>query len=161
MLRFIGKTKSDDIITDTAAFLGLEKYATEIKKLEWLGLFSDDPLPAENNVMDVFSTLLQQKLAMADDDLDLIILYHEFYARFNSRKEKITSLLVDTGIPQGDSAMSRTVSLPAAIAAAMILEGKIKLSGVHIPVQAEIYNPVLDELESMGLKFLEKTTPVR
>jgi hypothetical protein len=43
----------------------------------------------------------------------------------------------------------------------MILEGKIKLSGVHIPVQSEIYNPVLGELESMGVKFLEKSGTVR
>ena len=93
---------------------------------------------------------------MEPEDLDLIVLYHQFYAEYKDHTERITSLLVDTGIPEGDSAMSRTVSLPAAIAAAMILEGKIKISGVHIPVQPEIYTPVLDELESMGLKFHDK-----
>lgn len=157
MLRLIDQQESSDIIKDTADYLGVETYSTVIKKLEWLGLFSDMPLPEENNVMDVFSTLLQKKLVMGKEDLDLIILYHEFYADYQDHSDKITSLLVDTGVPQGDSAMSRTVSLPAAIAAALILEGKINLSGVHIPVQPEIYNPVLAELETMGLNFREKT----
>jgi hypothetical protein len=53
--------------------------------------------------------------------------------------------------------MSRTVSLPAAIASAMLLNGEIKFPGVHIPIYPEIYNPVLAELEVMGLKCVEKT----
>ena len=57
--------------------------------------------------------------------------------------------------------MSRTVSLPAAIAAAMILDGEIKITGVHIPVMPEVYNPVLKELETMGVKFVEKTKPLQ
>jgi hypothetical protein len=47
--------------------------------------------------------------------------------------------------------------LPAAIAVKMIFEGKINIPGVHIPVIPEIYDPILDELEGMGIKFNEKT----
>ncbi len=39
----------------------------------------------------------------------------------------------------------------------MILEGKIDVKGVHIPVIPEIYNPILDELEGMDIVFKEKT----
>ncbi|MEA3239256.1 MAG: saccharopine dehydrogenase C-terminal domain-containing protein [Candidatus Bipolaricaulota bacterium] len=53
--------------------------------------------------------------------------------------------------------MSRTVGLPAAIATRLILEGKINLTGVQVPVMPQIYEPVLAELESMGIKFTEKT----
>jgi len=38
----------------------------------------------------------------------------------------------------------------------MILKNKIKLKGVQIPVIPELYNPILDELEEMGIKFSEK-----
>ena len=31
------------------------------------------------------------------------------------------------------------------------------MTGVHIPVIPEIYNPILDELEEIGIKFKEKT----
>ncbi len=158
MLKLIGQEESYDIIEDTAFFLGIEKHDTVMKKLEWLGLFSDEVIPDENNVMDVFSTLLQRKLAMAKDDLDLIVLYHHFIAQFKDHHTMITSTLVNTGIPEGDTAMSRTVSLPAAIAASLILEDKIKIKGVHIPVLPEIYNPVMQELEQMGINFVEEST---
>jgi len=158
--RLIEKDESADIIEDTARYLGLEKHSTVMKKFEWLGLFTNTTIPDENNVMDVFGALLQERLKMAEGDLDLIVLYHRFIADYDNSKELITSTLIETGIPNGDSAMSRTVSLPAAIAAAFILEKKIDMPGVHIPVAPEIYNPVLDELEKMGLKFTEKKTAI-
>jgi len=161
MQKLIEIDDSYDLIEDTAYFLGLEKHSTVMKNLEWLGLFSEDPLPEGNTVMDVFSELLQQKLAMEADDLDLIVLYHRFIAQYPNKNELITSTLVDTGIPKGDSAMSRTVSLPAAIAAAMLINEKIKIRGVHIPVQPEIYNPVLEELEQMGVNFTGKATQLK
>ncbi len=159
--KLIDVEDSFDIEEDTAWFLNLENHSTVIKKLEWLGLFSDEPLPDENNVMDMFGALLLDKLVMAEDDLDLIVLYHRFIATYPDKQELITSTLVDTGIPAGDSAMSRTVSLPAAIAAAMILKGEINITGVHIPVMPEVYEPVLKELAGIGVKFVERTKPVK
>ena len=38
----------------------------------------------------------------------------------------------------------------------MILEGKINLTGVVAPVVPEIYEPVLEELEELGIHFVEK-----
>jgi hypothetical protein len=60
------------------------------------------------------------------------------------------------GIPHGDTSMSRTVGLPAAIGVKLILQGKINLTGVHTPVIPEIYEPVLEELEQLGIHFTEK-----
>jgi len=50
--------------------------------------------------------------------------------------------------------------LPAAVAAKMILQGKIDLVGVQVPVVSEIYEPVLAELKQMGISFNEKTKQV-
>ena len=38
----------------------------------------------------------------------------------------------------------------------MILENKIKAKGVHIPVIPEIYNPILDTLETLNIKMEEE-----
>lgn len=75
-------------------------------------------------------------------------------------RRKIYSTLLDYGIPGGDSAMARTVSLPAAVAVKLILAGAIKLTGVHIPVSAAIYEPVLSELARLGVRFSERELPV-
>ncbi len=64
--------------------------------------------------------------------------------------------MIDFGIPDGDSSMSRTVGLPAAIAVKLVLTGKIDVTGVHIPVIPEIYEPILAELEGMGIHFSEE-----
>ena len=64
---------------------------------------------------------------------------------------------IDFGVEGGDSSMSRTVSLPAAIGAHMILTGKITETGVLRPVLPGIYNPVLDELATMDIACEERT----
>ena len=47
--------------------------------------------------------------------------------------------------------------IPAAIAVELILQNKFKTTGVHIPIIPEIYNPILDELETFSIKFFEKS----
>jgi hypothetical protein len=53
--------------------------------------------------------------------------------------------------------MNRTVGLPAAVGARLVLEGKISSRGVLVPVTPEIYEPALVELERLGITFSEKT----
>lgn len=87
----------------------------------------------------------------------MIVLRHEFLAEFGSgRTEEIVSTLVDHGVPGGASSMSRTVGLPAAIAARLMLEGKIGRKGVEVPVHPEIYIPILEELQALGIRFTQR-----
>ncbi len=153
------KAKSEDGLQKaTADFLGLKEYSAVIKRLKWLGLFNDIPLPEDrDNPLDYLNVLTLSKMKLGESERDMIVMHHEFIAEYSSKKEYITSTLVEFGIPNGDSAISRTVALPAAIAVKMILNNKIKLTGVHIPVTPEIYNPILDELEGIGIKFTEKS----
>ena len=72
-------------------------------------------------------------------------------------RERRTSVLVAFGEPGGDSATSRTVSLPAAIAGRLMLEGGLELTGVHVPIEPAIYGPVLDEMAGLGIVFRERT----
>lgn len=153
----IGAKSGDDIVISTSKYLGLETYSTVIKRLEWLGLFSDEPLPEDrDNPLDYLNVLTLGKMSLADGERDMIVMHHEFVAEYPSKKEYITSTLLDYGIPNGDSAIARTVAFPAAIAVKMILHGDIDITGVHIPAIPEIYNPILDELEEMDIKFEEK-----
>jgi len=159
LTRFLINAKPvEDIIKATAKYLGIETYSTVIKRLEWLGLFSDKPLPkGKNNPLDFLNVLTLSNMSLEKDQRDMIVMHHEFIAEYPSKKEYITSTLLDYGIPNGDSAISRTVALPAAIAVKMILHNEINITGVHIPVIPDIYNPILNELEEIGIKFKEKT----
>jgi saccharopine dehydrogenase (NADP+, L-glutamate forming) len=156
----IGAKPKDDLVFTTALYLGLKPYAAIIKRLGWLGLFGDEPLPDDkNNPLDYLNVLTLKKMSMGEHERDMTVMHHEFIAEYPGKKEYVTSTLVDYGIPDGDTSVARTVALPAAIAVKMILNKQITMTGVHIPVIPEIYNPILDELEEMGIKFEEKTEP--
>ena len=128
-------------------------------RFEWLGLFSDEPLPIEKGgAIDVMTARMLEKMPYQESEKDMIVLYHNFLAEYpGGKKEEITSTLIDFGIPGGDSSMARTVSLPAAIGGRMILEEKFTQPGVWVPVIPELYNPILDELETMSIKCKEAT----
>ena len=155
----IGVGPEGCVETAVAKFLGLKPYATVLKRLCWLGLFSDRALPEDvDNPLDWMNVLTLEKMALGKDERDMIVMHHEFVAEYPDRKEHITSTFLDFGILGGDTSIARTVSLPAAIAVRMVLEGKITEPGVHIPVSPGIYNPILDELSNIGINFKEVTT---
>jgi len=143
-----------------AARLGLSPHGAVMTRLRFAGLFSDTPLGnTQAAPIDVLSARLAESLAYAQGERDMIVLRHEFgFVDANGRAGTRVETLVAFGGPSGDSAMARTVSLPAAIAARLILHGHIASTGVRIPVDPEVYVPVLDALEPMGIVFRETRT---
>ncbi|MEO0077946.1 MAG: saccharopine dehydrogenase C-terminal domain-containing protein, partial [candidate division WOR-3 bacterium] len=124
--------------------LGLPEEDAVLERLAWLGLFDNRPIGIDQGSnLDILARAMLEKMAYKPGERDMIVLHHEFVAEYPDRpREKLYSTLIDFGVPNGDSAMARTVSLPAAIAVRMILEGRLNLTGVHIPVLPEIYEPV-------------------
>ena len=150
----------DEILQKVADYLGMAPSSDVLGRLRWLGLFSDIPLPQEHdNSLDMLCSLMEPRMQYGEMERDMIILQHNFIADYGERKEHIVSTFIDYGIPGGHTAMARTVALPAAIAAKMVLHGEITEPGVHIPIKPGIYTPILDELEKVGIKFEEKSEP--
>jgi saccharopine dehydrogenase-like NADP-dependent oxidoreductase len=146
-----------DLRADLANKLSVAPDAKVVVDLEWLGAFSDEPLPAGQKApIDILCARMLEKMQYAPGERDMLILRHEFEAQYPDRTEKITSIMVDFGIPNGYTSMARTVGLPAAIAVRLILEDKLNLTGVVAPVMPELYEPVLEELEALGIRFVEK-----
>jgi saccharopine dehydrogenase (NADP+, L-glutamate forming) len=150
-----------------AEFRGLDPDDPGLASLRWLGLFSTEPTGVEGaTVTDALVHLLLEKLRLPPDGCDMVVLQHELLVRYpaetgqgSARRERITATLVERGEPGGITAMARTVGLPAALAARLILDGEIELIGCHIPTEPAIYGPVLAELERAGMRFVEKVEP--
>jgi saccharopine dehydrogenase (NADP+, L-glutamate forming)/spermidine synthase len=155
----IDASAEDDLPKAAARFLGIDTYSAIIKRFEWLGLFGDEPLSKEkDNPLDHLNVITLKKMSLGENERDMIVMHHEFIAEFaGGKSESITSTLVDYGIPGEDSSIARTVSLPAAIAVKMLLDGKITDTGCHVPVSPTIYNPILDALEPYNVVFKERT----
>lgn len=148
----------EDIKKALSTHLNIEESSDIIQRFEWLGLLSDEPLPLEkDSPLNILGAKMLEKLQYEEGERDMIMLQHQFIASYpGDKKEKITSTLIDFGIPHGDTSMARTVGLPAAISTKLILEGKIEKTGVHIPVTPEIYIPILQELKELDIAFKEK-----
>jgi saccharopine dehydrogenase-like NADP-dependent oxidoreductase len=137
--------------------LGVNPDSEVIRSFDWLGLFSDRPLPASRiSPVDLLTALMVEKLKYKEGERDMTVLQHEIIVEYpDNRQEKITSALIDFGIPHGHSSMSRSVGLPVAIGVKLILENRIHLKGVLIPTAPEIYKPILEELRALGIIFKE------
>jgi saccharopine dehydrogenase-like NADP-dependent oxidoreductase len=161
MASLAGCDADSDVAAETASYLGLAPDSPEIQKLSWAGLFEDRPIGVDQiSPLDALLNILLEKIELGPQERDMIVLHHDFVAEVDGGKEKITSTMVDYGIPGGDTAVSRTVSLPAAVGTDLILQGRISLTGVHMPNLAEIYDPVLDELEKLDIVCEEHSQPL-
>lgn len=141
-----------------ADHIGTDTNSAAMRSFEWLGLFDNVPVPGSlKTSFEVVADLMMKKMMLADSDKDMIVLKHVFLAVYpDGKRDVISSQMVDYGSPSTDTSIARTVALPAAVASLLILEGRISLAGVFRPVEKEIYMPVLERLEAMGIKTEEK-----
>ena len=117
-----------------------------------------EKIPGEiSNSALLLQSVLEKKLVMKPEDKDRIIMLHEIEYSIDGENKRTRSCLLVTGEDQIHTGMAKTVGLPLGIAAKLILEEKIKVTGLHIPVIPEIYEPVLQELEFNDIKFNETT----
>ena len=135
--------------------LDIDADGPELAGMEWLGLLGSDPLPGPAAPVDILTARMLDKMSYDENERDMLVLQHTFVAEFPDRTERITSTMIDFGIPGGDSSMNRTVGLPAAVGVRFILEGRFKKPGVIVPVMKEFYEPALAELERLGIHFEE------
>ena len=119
-------------------------------------IFDDALVPsAAKTSADILQHLIETKLKMEPADKDMIVMLHEFEYELDGKNKTLKSCLVVKGQDSLRTAMAKTVGLPLGIAAKLILNETIKLKGLHIPTVKEIYDPVLNELETTGIKFAE------
>ncbi len=145
-------------MSKTANFLNVKANSDLINKMQWLGLFSNHKIAITKGTnADVLVDLMMSKMSYTPLEQDMVIVHAEIVAEFSNRREKRVSTMLVKGEPGGDSAMSRAVSLPAAIASKLILENEIKAKGVQRPTLPEIYQPVLEEMRAFGYDFVHNT----
>lgn len=162
MASLVGAGPTDDIEAAVARRLGLDKMADIIHRLKWLGLFEDGPIAVtKGSCLDALLDRMLARMSYEPHERDMILLHIDVLAEFpDGRRERRLATMHVEGIPNGATAMSRAVALPAAIAARLVLEGEIQASGVRMPpTLPELYKPVLEELATLGYEFKRRTVP--
>lgn len=145
-LRLILKMDQDDIKWD---------------KLLELDLFNKEKVVGLKNATpaQILEKILTESWSLGEHDKDMIVMYHKFGYELDGKEKQIDSTMVCLGDDQTYTAMAKTVGLPVAMATLQILNGNIKTPGVQLPINKEVYLPILKELESYGVVFNEKQVP--
>ena len=139
------------------SYLNLSQDSEEFRKIEWLGVFTDTIVAFKNaSPAQILQKICEGKLTLDSEDKDMIVMQHQFEYVENGVQKKLNSSLLVFGDDPIYTSMAKTVGLPVAIAAKLILNGKINSNGVKIPTTKDIYIPVLKELEENGINFVEE-----
>ena len=154
---FLSYNPDDSVELKLAHYLKLELDGPEMHKLNWLGMFEDESVGLmKGTPAQILEHILKKKWTIGPDKKDQIVMWHLFDYEENGQTKRIRSAMVATGENATDTAMSKTVGLPLGIATKLLLEGKIEARGVQIPITPEFYNPILNELETLGFEFVEE-----
>jgi saccharopine dehydrogenase-like NADP-dependent oxidoreductase len=144
-----------DLFAQVCRKLELGETEKVSQMLKWLGLFDQKPVTeGAKSSADILLGLLLQKWPLNPEDSDMVVMQHEVEYTHKDMKTKLTSTMVIKGESQENSAMAKTVGLPMAILAKLVLENKIvPPKGVLIPGMPSVYRPILNELRSHGIVF--------
>lgn len=149
----------EEVKTTAAATVAGQMHEANLSVKQLLYLGMDDNTTIINrgrcSAADVLKFAIENKLALKPHDKDMVVMLHEIEYKHNNRHHSINSTFVLKGENGARTAMAKTVGLPLAIAAKLILLGKITVTGLHIPVIPEIYEPVMNELKEFGISFEE------
>ncbi|MCV9387768.1 saccharopine dehydrogenase family protein [Reichenbachiella ulvae] len=153
---FLSFNPNDSVELKLAHYLGLEIDGEEMHKLKWLGLFEEELVGLkEGTPAQVLEHILKKKWTIRPDEKDMIVMWHKFEYYEGKELKRLQSYMAVEGEDSVKTGMSKTVGLPLAVTAKLILEGKLQPKGVFIPTEKFIYEPVLEALEPYGVNFTE------
>ena len=158
---FLPYSPTDSVELKLRHYLKIEQDDIMWEKLLELNLFdSKKTIPLKNATpAQILQRILEDSWTLADDDKDMIVMYHKFGYGLNGKKKQIDANMVVIGENRTHTAMAKTVGLPVAIATLLILNKKITTPGVQIPIKKEVYEPILSELKEYGIVFKEYEVP--
>lgn len=138
--------------------LKLDQDDIQWDKLVELDIFNPNKIVGLINATpaQILEKILSDKWTLSPEDKDMIVMYHKFGYELNGERKQIDATMVCIGEDQTYTAMAKTVGLPVAMATLQILNGNITTPGVQLPLNKEVYLPILKELEEFGVVFHEK-----
>lgn len=128
----------------------------DIARLRWSGFFSDELIGMRKGTpAQLLEHILNKRWKLKQGDKDLIVMWHRFRFLKEGVQKEVQAHFFAQGESEINTAMAKTVGLPLGIATKLLLQGKLKSRGVVIPVLKEFYDPILTELKSLGVEFVE------
>ncbi len=158
---FLAYNPNDSVELKLRSYLKIDQDDIIWEKLLELDIFNAKKKVVLKNATpaQILQKILMESWALQATDKDMIVMHHKFGYEYQGENRQIESSMSVIGDDQRYTAMAKTVGLPVAMAAILILNGKIKTSGVQIPINKEVYIPILKNLEDYGIVFKEIKIP--
>lgn len=158
---FLAYSPSDSVELKFRSYLKIDQDDLMWDKFLELDIFNPNKKVGLKNATpaEVLQKILMDSWTLEAEDKDMIVMHHIFGYQYKEDKLQIESSMVIKGDDQTYTAMAKTVGLPVAMATLRILNGDITTPGVQLPINKEVYEPILKELEDYGINFIEKEVP--
>ncbi len=158
---FLAYSPSDSVELKFRSYLKIDQDDIMWAKFLELNIFNGQKRVELKNATpaQILQKILMDSWTLQEDDKDMIVMHHKFGYKDLKGKHQIESSMIIKGDDQTYTAMAKTVGLPVAMATLKILNGEITTSGVQLPINKEVYKPILKELEDYGINFVEKDVP--
>ena len=158
---FLAYSPSDSVELKFRSYLKIDQDDLMWDKFLELDIFNPNKKVGLKNATpaQILQKILMDSWTLEKDDKDMIVMHHIFGYQYKEENHQIESSMVIKGDDQTYTAMAKTVGLPVAMATVRILNGEITTPGVQLPINKEVYEPILKELEDYGITFVEKEVP--
>lgn len=158
---FLAYSPSDSVELKFRSYLKIDQDDLMWDKFLELDIFNPNKKVGLKNATpaEILQKILMDSWTLETKDKDMIVMHHIFGYQYKEDKFQIESSMVIKGDDQTYTAMAKTVGLPVAMATVRILNGDITTPGVQLPINKEVYEPILKELEDYGINFVEKEVP--
>lgn len=154
---FLPYSPTDTVELKLRLYLKIDQDDIMWDKLLELNLFDNTKTITLKNATpaEILQHILEDSWTLGNQDKDMIVMYHKFGYEVDGVKKQIDSNMVALGENRIHTAMAKTVGLPVAMATLLILNQKITTPGVQIPINKEVYGPILEEMKEYGIHFKE------
>lgn len=158
---FLPYSLTDSVELKLRHYLKIDQDDIMWGKLLEIKIFNNDKIIPISNATpaQILQFILEDNWRLAEEDKDMIVMYHKFGYELKGKRHQIDANMVVLGETRTHTAMAKTVGLPVAMATLLILNEKINIPGVQIPIKKEIYTPILEELKDYGIIFKEHEVP--
>jgi saccharopine dehydrogenase-like NADP-dependent oxidoreductase len=154
---FLEGRNQNDVLQKVCTAFHLNPDGEEIRRLKWSGFFNGEFIGLESGTpAQITEHILNKKWKLREADRDMIVMWHRFHYEHEGKRKQLQASLAAVGQDSTYTAMAKTVGLPLAISAKLLMNGKVTSRGVTIPTSPEWYEPVLSELKSFGIELREQ-----
>ena len=158
---FLPYSPTDSVELKVRHYLKIDQDDIMWDKLMELHLFSDQHFLTKQNgtPAELLQEILEAHWTLGLEEKDMVVMYHKIGYEHQGKMRQLDAHMVVEGISQTHTAMAKTVGLPLAISCLLILNKDINTPGVRIPIDSEIYKPVLKLLAQEGVVFKDFEVP--